>query len=406
MTPYAETPELRDVLDRAKIGLLMTKNSVFLSTVLFSLKQCWTQAIPTAGVTPQLDLFINPDFFLGLSKDERIALLAHEAWHLALKHPMRCGQRDHDTYNRAADYVINLVLQKAGYTIPKGGLLDHRYEDMSTEDVYTILDKERQQGRPQTPLPMSDLLPGNGGTGGSGSGAGQGQNQGQQSGLTPEQLAAAERKVDDILVKANTRTRMMNSEPGHLPGELEVHLDKLLHPVIPWQALLQRYLQDLCKNDYSTRKFNKRYFPEHYLPSLSSTGLEQIAIAMDTSGSISDAQIQPFVSEMAFIKDTYQPAVLYLLDFDTKIKQVRELSPSDRVEDQQFSGRGGTRIGPVLDWARETQPKLLLVFTDGEFSFPPDCDPGIPVLWVIHSAQKFDPPFGEVVFFPLEEVKE
>ena len=109
---------------------------------------------------------------------------------------------------------------------------------------------------------------------------------------------------------------------------------------------------------------------------------------------------------MAYIKDTLQPALMYVLDFDTKIKQVRELLPGDRVEDQQFQGRGGTRIEPVLQWAKETQPKVLIVFTDGDFYFPQDADPEVPVIWVIHSSKQFSPPFGQVIYYPLPEDKE
>ena len=409
MLPFRPTTALQDAFDKAKIGLMMTKNSVFLSTILFSLKFSWKPEIPTACVNEHLELLVNPDFFQSLSKDEQIFLLAHEAWHIALMHLTRIGQRDLQDYNRAGDYVINLLLKQAGYSIPKMALLDEKFAGKTTEEVYDLIRKNQESsGNKQKPLPMADITPPAPGSNpstnpgdpaippspmvGPGSPAPQ---------ATPEQIQQVEQQITDILVKASTRSRMMGDAPGTVPGDVAVMLDKLLNPKLPWNVLLQKFLFDQVKRDFSYRKLNRRFFPDYLLPSQCSEGLETLAVAVDTSGSVEQAQFNAFISEMTYIKQVLQPEQMQVLDFDTQIKQIRTLGPGETPQTLTFKGRGGTRIGPLLAWAKETCPKVLVVFSDGEFDIPADSDPGCPVVWVIHSNTQFKPPFGEVITYPL-----
>ena len=116
---------LQKSIDRAKIKLLMLKNSVFISTVLFSLKLKWTEDVPTAAVDGKT-LFINPDFWLGLTTKTQIFVLAHESWHVAFNHMFRCkaGNYNKKKHNYAADYVINIMLKDAGYEVSGQWLCD------------------------------------------------------------------------------------------------------------------------------------------------------------------------------------------------------------------------------------------------------------------------------------------
>ena len=102
-----EDTKADEQLRHAKIDL-MTK-SVFLSTICLSLKHRFTEEIPTAA-TNGLSIIYNPDFLNGLTAQERTGLLAHEVWHVAFNHLTRIGERDRMIWNKAGDYVINLML--------------------------------------------------------------------------------------------------------------------------------------------------------------------------------------------------------------------------------------------------------------------------------------------------------
>ena len=146
-------------LRHAKIDL-MTK-SVFLSTICLSLKHKFTEDISTAA-TNGLSIIYNPDFLNMLTAQERTGLLAHEVWHVAFNHLARVGSRDKMLWNKAGDYVINYMLTKAGFTIPKGGLYDPRFSDMSTEQVYEIIkdEPEDEHGGSDFEIDLLDPPPG------------------------------------------------------------------------------------------------------------------------------------------------------------------------------------------------------------------------------------------------------
>jgi len=88
----------------------------------------------------------NPRFIDACDLDELKFLIVHEIpGHGGFLHHVRRGDKDHQLYNEAGDYVINLWLQKAGFKLIDGVLVDGRFEDMSVEQVYEILLDERQK---------------------------------------------------------------------------------------------------------------------------------------------------------------------------------------------------------------------------------------------------------------------
>ena len=91
-------------------------------------------------------LYFHGPFVEELTKDELIFVLAHEVMHNAFEHHTRRQSRDHKLFNIACDYAINgeLVETKVG-KMPKAGLLDARFTGMGAEEIYRILDEERQQ---------------------------------------------------------------------------------------------------------------------------------------------------------------------------------------------------------------------------------------------------------------------
>ncbi len=87
----------------------------------------------------------NTDFVDQLTKQETSFLLYHEVLHIVLKHPWRRGDRDHDLFNQAGDYVINLVVADDGLPMPDGGLFNRAYAGKSTEWVYSDLLQDQRE---------------------------------------------------------------------------------------------------------------------------------------------------------------------------------------------------------------------------------------------------------------------
>jgi predicted metal-dependent peptidase len=379
--------EAQKALSKAKIQLMARPDSVFFTTILFSLKCTFDLSIPTAATNGKW-IKINPNFFLELNSEERVFLLLHEALHVAYLHMLRLLDRHPRRWNIAADYVINWQLVERGFKMPKVGLLDKQYAGMSTEQVYSLLPEN-----PSQPCDM-DLEPLTSEDGEAGE---ENTSPGKASTAAKEAL---EREVQDILVRASIHSKMAQDSPGTIPGEIQIFLDRLLNPKLPWQRILQKYLQSFAKQDYTFKRPNRRFFPRHHLPSLYSESLIDLAIAVDTSGSVSNADFLRFVSEIHSILRMMKPSKMTLLQFDTAIKSVHEIKDVNELSKVDFRGRGGTHIHPVLEWAEENKPQLLLIFTDGEFKFYQDHCPH-QIVWLIHNNQGFKPPFGKTIHYHI-----
>lgn len=368
--------EAQKALNKAKIQMMTKPDSVFFTVVCFSLIHKWDTTIPTACTNGKYIKF-NPDFFLSLSPDEQVFLVLHETLHVAFMHMLRLHTYNPMKWNHAADYVINDLLIQRGYKMPQGGLHDIQYRDMSVKQVYDLL----PEPPPDSGFSM-DLIPGDG------------------DGKDPVAAQQAERDIAEIILRAATQAKMAGQSPGSIPGEIEFYLNSLLNPKLPWGTILKRYVSKLTKHDYTFRKPNRRFFPAHHLPSQHSKTMCDIAVAVDTSGSVSDEDFQQFMSEVANIIRSQKPEKLSLIQFDYDIKSVDVLKKVSDIKNVTFTGRGGTNIEPILEWAQVNKPHLLLVFTDGGFR-----QVDIPVkshlIWVIHNNPSFTGEQGKTIHYEV-----
>lgn len=371
-------------MSKAKIALLNKKNATFISTIVLSLEFSWDETIPTA-CTNGLDLCMNPDFWMKQNPLEQIGLLAHEAWHVACQHvrPERRQNRDPNLYNQAADHFINLMLTDNGFHIPKGGLCNPEFRDMSTEAIYDILVKDPSK---QSPNFQPDFS-----TGGGNSGQGQ---------PDPAAQQAHQNKITDLLVRAATQSKLAGDNmAGQGAGEILVALDEVLYPKLPWQVILQDHFNGLAKEDYSMARPNRRFIQAgFYLPALFSEGMGTLACAVDTSGSVSDEDFAAFRTEMAYIKELLSPESMHVVDFDTKVNNIHILQDTDNFESVQFTGRGGTSLYPVFEHYKNHKPEVLVVFSDLECA-PIENDPGYPVIWIRTPGNGHTPNFGKLIEF-------
>lgn len=378
-TTNTVTPAHTKALEKAKIALMTSPDSVFFCEIAFSLRYEWDRTLPTAAVDGKT-IFINPEFFMDLTLDERVFLILHEALHVAYLHITRRGTREHRKWNKAGDYVINGHLIARGFKMPEGGLHDRKYDGMHTDAVYVLLPDE-----PANESDPSDIMePAETG-----------------NGSTDQQVRDdLEHEIEQILVRAAIRSEQEKDKPGTIPGDIEIFLKKLTKPELPWHRILQKYINTLSKTDYSFKRPNKRFIPHLYMPSLRSETLMDIAIAVDTSGSVSDEDFNKFISNTAHIFKMMKPQRITLIQFDTEIKAVDEIKSFHDLMRVRFTGRGCTNINPVVDWYNQHPSRLLLVFTDGGFHAPKN-EVKKDLIWLIHNNSRFTTAFGKVIHYKL-----
>ena len=367
------TKDLESKLLKAKIELM--SRSPFISTIALSLRHIITDKCTTADVCGTTVRY-NPTFIEKQSVIQFAGLMAHECWHVAFQHLARRGNRDPLVWNAAADYVINFMLVKAGFEIPKEGLLDSKYdEEWTTDTVYEDLMKDKQDYS----CIMLDL-----------------NDEGEGEGDSPTKKLSIDSEITNIIVRARTQALASGRNiKGDIPDEILRTIDELLNPKLPWQVILHKFLDNRVKEDYSWARKNRRY-RNAYMPSMHSYGLGNLTFAIDTSSSVSETELQEMLSEIKGIQQTFNPESMRIIDCDAEIHEVYEVTQGMDILDLDFHGGGGTSFLPVLDYVDKHPTQALIYFTDlyGEEEIDPV---DYPVLWICNSDH---PPatIGETIY--------
>lgn len=381
--------ELNYQLDRVKTAAFLGSNSAFLGPLMCGMDFVWTKDIPTAA-TDYTTIFWNPDDFLELDADLRKSTLLHELWHPGGLHNIRQGDRDPRDWNIACDYSINSNLKADGYKIEAPYFIyDARFHGMACEDIYDIIHQEKQcapWGPGQAPGEAS-------GSGDEAEGQMGGRNVGHDMmpALSPEQQQKA---LNNVIQAAHAA--VAGKRAGDVPGHVQQLINKFLNPIVPWEILLDRFLEEKCREDYTWSKPNRR-FQDIYLPSRESDDrLAHLIFYEDVSGSVTDDQCLRFNSEVKYIKEKYNPEKLTLVQFDTRITTEKTLTEDDPFDEVVIVGRGGTCLKEVREHMMKHNPTAAIVFSDLCVE-PMEPGPKCPVFWVAIDNRTAKVPFGQLI---------
>lgn len=389
---------MTDKMQKARAGLIF--DSPFFASIALRLRMLEDKTCKTA-YTDGTVLGYNPEFVESLPLNQVKGLVAHEVGHVMLAHHLRRQERDPQNWNIAADYALNDVLLQAGFELPDGCLKGMGL-DKSAEEIYGTL--------PQAPQGQGGQ--GKQGQGQSQQGQGQGQGQpeqgqgdpggcgevrdaknGQGQALSPAEVAAAEAEVKVMVAQAAQTAKSM----GTLPAGLARLVGEIVEPKISWRDVLRRFIETSAKNDYSWTPPNRRYIHAGiYLPSLRSEELPELVVAIDTSGSIGQGEVNQFAAELTSVLQEFQTTctVIYC---DSAIGKTEKFTSQDLPLTLNPVGGGGTDFKPPFKWVEDNDvtPACMIYLTDLECSSIPD-EPGYPVLWV-NIGRERTMPFGEVI---------
>jgi predicted metal-dependent peptidase len=383
------TPKQKTAIDRAKVRLLIA--FPFYSSLLLHLNERPTEEIPTLAVDGT-NLFYNPSYIESLTREELMSAMCHETLHLALLHLKRVGSRERDRWNHATDYAINALIKQDNMPIKDEWLHDRQYYNKSAEVIYEELPEGTGKG---------GTVGENGGTqddhsvwedGLGDDDAQDGDGQGQAQGQAKFDPAMWKNRVAQAATAARIR--------GLMPAHMESFVNDLLHPVLDWRVLLRDFIQTAVKSNYRLFPPNKRFIHiPMYLPSMYGEEVE-IAVAIDTSGSVSDEELQTFVSEVRGVTEQFEGFRIHIIQCDAEVNNYALLTAYEGEIPNKIYGRGGTRFEPPFEYAEEhdLQFSCLIYFTDGYGSFPEE--PMYPTLWVMTS--DVEAPFGMTIKYQRE----
>lgn len=341
------------IMDRAKTAIII--RHPFFASILLKRDLEPTDRIPTAGINKSGRIYYNPEFVEGLSVDQGVFLLAHECMHWMMETFPRQGNRDMQGWNYATDAVNNEILVEAGVgEFIDGGVRWLGAQDMTAEAVYEQLPRD-ENGKPQV-----------GEIGGTGEDL-------EDSGepLSPAEAKEIQSQVKvEIAQAAETAKRM-----GAMPGNLQRIVDEILHPKTPWYTILERFMTDRVKTDYSWARPNRRHIANDiYLPSLDGTGLDEAVVVVDTSGSISQKELAAFQGHLNVILEACRPKALHVVYVDRNVDENNvETYTSEQLPVQlSASGGGGTDMRVGLGYADEHWPEAAccVLLTDAFTPWP------------------------------------
>jgi predicted metal-dependent peptidase len=174
-------------------------------------------------------------------------------------------------------------------------------------------------------------------------------------------------------------------------------------PKPPWNLKLFEYLTRGFGGDSSFDTFNRRYLWQGmYLPCDTKQVMGEIAVAVDTSGSMSSEQLSLAFGYIRAFREQH-PCKLHLIqcDYDSVGEGQYKLYDDWEPLPATFKavGRGGTSFDPPFKLLHEKRidPKVLIYLTDG-YGHCSLKNPGYPVLWVILKGDAdWKQPFGDKV---------
>ena len=381
------------------------------------------------AATDGISLHFNAGYVWGLPMRELIMVWAHEVLHPALRHHTRRNGRDAVLWNKAADYVVNIVLVKAGFKLPSTWLYDPMFDGMAVEKVFNILNSQQPGNGDQNPQPDGQPQPGDNNPSGddpqqpdnnpqsdddqSESGdddpqpgadqpCGPGDvidypGESDESEPDPNDIAQHEQSWD--LAVANAM--QIAKARGVMPGGLKDMVDEILESRVDWRDVTRHFLERIAANDYSWEQPDRRYIQQGlFLPSLYNHEMGDMVVAVDTSSSRSLQELQQDMTELSEILGLYD-TTLHLIFVDSEFQGYQQYSRDDLPLKIDFLGRGGTCFTPAFEWVDEHRDELnmtaMIYLTDMECHDFPSDPPDYPVLWIQNGTYHNPPPFGELV---------
>ena len=366
--------------------------------------------VPTA-CTNGRDEWYGRDFVMGLSDAEFRFIILHEARHKVYRHLTTWAhlfKKNPQAANMACDYVINLQISDEntdGFAAmprnPDGsvrGCLDNKYRGMSSYQVFQDLvnQQEEEEGQGE----------GEGDSGGDGGATGFDEHDWEGA----KEMTAEEKR--DLAQEIDEAIRQGALTAGKAGGGSERLLDDLLQPQVDWREVLRTFVTSTCTgNDYGTwARPNRRYMGAGvYMPSAISEKVDELVIAVDTSGSISNMELSLFLSEVVGICNVVKPDKVRLLYWGSSVVGDEEYDETTRVnlaKSTKPKGGGGTDVNCVVEYMnkKSIKPQAVVVLTDGHL-YGGWGTWNVPVLWTVLNNKGALPNCGKAVHITSDQLR-
>ncbi|WP_111977209.1 vWA domain-containing protein [Algibacillus agarilyticus] len=427
--------------------LYLRKNQPFFSTFAMYCQFKISMSVDFAETSGKT-MHINSQFFESLSLAEKFSFLLHQVLHLSLQHPLRGQHKQTEIWNIAADIAVNLIITDCSSLKPAPFTAwDNRYKGCTAEEIYNALitlenestspscvtSPNRDQQQAYT-LSVPDLDPDEDPSSDPNSDPSSNKNSKQddchndstqdtekvqqtKSSLKNPQLQQYRSKHDVSSHKTATeqnkqlkpywdkacqsiRIQQQKLKTwGNIPELLKREFEIAISNKVDWRSVLWRYCQTRL-SDF--KEFDWRFVSRGlYREEMYSEGLH-LAVAIDTSSSVSQHELSIFMAELNQIIHTFTDIDISLYFADADI--VGPYALNNETKDLPIPrGGGGTTFNQFFKKIETdftfSPPDALLYLTDGGAIFPTKA-PEIPTLWLITDLS-ITAPFGTTIHIDI-----
>jgi predicted metal-dependent peptidase len=356
-------------LNKAVVAIMGHPRYIALSGILMVGERGVRDDIPTA-CTNGRDEYYGREFVDSINDKQLRFVVLHECYHKMYKHLTtwkHLSDKCQHTTNMACDYVINQqIIDDNDDSFVEGidGMcIDPKYRGWDSKRVFDDLYKQQQQ---------------DGGSGGneSGDGGGQPSHSSQQpfdehdwegaKEMSEEEKDQLAKDVDDAIRQGAITAGKMGTGGDRLVADL-------LEPQVDWREVLREFITDTCTgSDYATyNRPNRRLLHTGvYFPSGITEQVDELVLAIDTSGSIGQRELTAFLSEIKGICDTVHPKSVRVIYWDTEVcaEEVYSIEQLDTLtQSTKPKGGGGTDVKCVTRYMAENsiKPQATIILTDG-----------------------------------------
>jgi predicted metal-dependent peptidase len=389
--------EVREQLITARVGLLLRAS--FFGNLATRLKLTNADEWCPTAATDGRNFYYNSRFIKMLKPKEIEFLFGHEVLHCVYDHFGRRGSRDPQLFNIANDYCVNADLKKHGvgeFITSVPCLYDRKYEGMSSEEIYDILyeNAEKIDISKLVKQLLDEHLDGDG-DGKEGEGKGR------------PQLSEAEKQAIRDEIKEAVLAAAQTAGAGNLPAGVKRIIQELTEPKMNWRELLRMQLESTIKSDYTwMRASRKGWHMDAVMPGMNLDPMIDIAVAIDTSGSIGEDMLKDFLGEIQGIMDSFPAYKIHVFCFDTEVHApaVYTSDNLDSITEYEPAGGGGTDFDAIYNYlkAEEIEPKRLVVFTDGYPFGSWGDEQYTDTVWILHGTTTIVPPWGQFAYYEEE----
>ncbi|MFI6693861.1 VWA-like domain-containing protein [Streptomyces sp. NPDC050433] len=374
MTPDTDTSTATAGLDLDKLlaaRLHAVRVRPFMATALFALHVVESRQVPTMAVDRHWRCYVSPAFVARTPVEELAGVWVHEVSHLLRDHHGRgdrvaranglTGPGERLRMNIAADCEINDDVFGDGLVRPEDAVGPWSL-GLSAGELMEDYLRQFRLGTNTRNVTWLDC----------GSGADGLEREWDLGADGAHGLSAQERDAVRFRVAQGIRAR-----PGNVSKRWQRWAEEAFHPPQPWRELLGAAVRSAASGsgageDYTYGRPSRRSagVPGAVLPSLRRKP-PRVAVVIDTSGSVSDAELGSALHEVAAISRAVggRRDLITVLPCDAAAQLVHPLC---RAAGIPLMGGGGTdlRTGFAKALRKGPRPDVIVVLTDGQTPWP------------------------------------